>query len=389
MKKDQCPFLPGRRFSTPHSALCIPHFVMPKVFPVAIVFVLSVALATGVCAADPANKANATPTYPDVPNRVETSGLKFITPSTQRAINRGLEFLARNQLKDGSFGSGRDFKHNVAVTALSGMAFLSAGHTPGRGKYGGQVEQAATFLLKNTDPSGFIKMRGGESHCPMYEHGFATLFLAEVYGMTGRKDIREKLSLAVNLIVQTQNDEGGWRYFPVKRDADISVTVCQIMALRAARNSGIFVPKDTVDRCIKYVKACQKKDGAFQYQLGHGRDSRFPRSAAGVVALYSAGEYKSPEIKKGIAFLMRFLPSRNRLRPSDYYFYGHYYGVQAMWHAGGDAWRLWYPAIRDELLLRQEPNGSWENRLQNPEYGTAMALLVLQMPNNYLPIFQR
>jgi len=330
------------------------------------------------------------PDYPVVPEQVETSGLKFISPSTQRAINRGLEFLANHQHPDGSFGSGRDQKYKVAVTALSGMAFLSAGHTPKRGPYGENVEKAVQFLLKQTEPSGFIILRGDESHGPMYGHGFATLFLAEAYGMTGQKAIREKLSLAVNLIVHSQNDEGGWRYFPDKRDADVSVTVCQIMALRAARNAGIFVPKDTVDRCTNYVKACQRKsDGAFRYQLMDNQPSRFPRSAAGVVALYSAGEYKGPEIERGLDFLMRSLPGRNPLRRTEYYFYGHYYGIQAMWHAGGERWRVWYPAIRDELIIRQERNGSWENSRQIPEYGTAMALLILQMPNNYLPIFQR
>ena len=82
----------------------------------------------------------------------------------------------------------------------------------------------------------------------MYSHGFATLFLAECYGMSKRTELRDKLSLAVKLIVNSQNKEGGWRYYPKKEDADISVTVCQVMALRAAHNAGIHVPKETIDR---------------------------------------------------------------------------------------------------------------------------------------------
>ena len=60
-----------------------------------------------------------------------------------------------------------------------------------------------------------------------------------------------------------------------------------------------------------------------------------------------------------------------------------------MWHAGGQHWKRWYPAIRDELIHRQQPNGGWTDTTINTEYGTAMACLILQMPNNYLPIFQR
>ena len=53
----------------------------------------------------------------------------------------------------------------------------------------------------------------------MYGHGFATTFLAECYGMSPRADLREKLSKAVKLIVNTQNKEGGWRYFPERVDS--------------------------------------------------------------------------------------------------------------------------------------------------------------------------
>ena len=326
---------------------------------------------------------------PQVPWSVETSGLEYVTPATQQAIQRGLEFLARNQHENGSFGSGSLYRQNVAVTALSGMAFLSAGHTPGRGKYGRHVDKAVAFILGATDPSGFINVAESSSHGPMYGHGFATLFLAEVYGMTQREDVREKLKLAVNLIVNTQNKEGGWRYQPIRKDADLSVTVCQIMALRAARNCGIFVPKNTVDQCIKYVRQGQNSDGGFRYQLTGGTMSLFPRSAAGLVALYSSGIYEGKEIDRGLRYLMSHLPQGEVFRHEAHYFYGHYYAVQAMWHAGGNYWKRWYPAIRDELLGRQSPDGGWRDDPICTEYGTAMACIVLQMPNKYLPIVQR
>jgi prenyltransferase beta subunit len=327
---------------------------------------------------------------PTVPRTVETSGLEYITPATQQAINRGLEFLAANQHADGSFGAGSSYNRHVAVTALAGMAFLAAGNTPNRGKYGRHVELATQFLLANVDPTGLISTPEARQQHPMYGHGFATLYLAEVYGMTRRAEIRDKLKLAVNLIVNTQNKEGGWRYFAVRHDADVSVTVCQIMALRAARNAGLYVPKNTVDLCTRYVKQCQNADGGFNYQLqGGASQSLWPRSAAGLVALYSAGVYEGREIERGLKYLIDHMPRGEIFRQEGFYFYGHYYAVQAMWHAGGNYWRQWYPAIRDELLHRQTQNGSWPDVIVNSEYGTAMACIVLQMPNNYLPIFQR
>jgi hypothetical protein len=312
-----------------------------------------------------------------------------VTVETQRAMDAGLAYLAARQHPDGSFGSGSVYRRNVAVTALAGMAFLSAGHTPGRGPYGEPVDRAVQFLLDSAEPSGYIIRPDSAAHGPMYGHGFATLFLAEVYGMRPRDEVRTALKAAVQLIINSQNKEGGWRYDPDGRDADVSVTVCQIMALRAARNCGLAVPKATIDLCVDYVRNCQNTDGGFRYQLTQRPMSAFPRSAAGVVVLYSGGIYEGPELERGLSYLNRFQPQGDLLRYEAHYYYGHYYAVQAMWHAGGNYWEVWYPAIRQELLARQLPDGSWSDSLVNNEYGTAMATLILQMPNNYLPIFQR
>lgn len=135
----------------------------------------------------------------------------LVTPQTQLAIDRGLAWLAAKQREDGSFGSGGGFGRNVAVSALGGIALLSSGSTPGRGPYGSNVNRAVDFVLSVAKPNGFLHVKEQESYGPMYGHGFATLFLAEVYGMSRRVDVREKLDRAVRLIVQTQNSEGGWR----------------------------------------------------------------------------------------------------------------------------------------------------------------------------------
>ena len=83
-----------------------------------------------------------------------------------------------------------------------------------------------------------------------------------------------------------------------------------------------------------------------------GGPSDFPRSAAGVVALFSAGVYEGDAIQRGLTYLSRYIPRRRRSARTSHYFYGHYYAIQAMWHAGGEAWAAWYPAIRDELLVQ-------------------------------------
>jgi hypothetical protein len=302
------------------------------------------------------------------------------------AIEKGLRFLAARQQDDGSF-TGGGYGRNAAVCALGGMAWLAEGSTPGRGAFGEEVGRVTDYLLDIAQQSGLLSAEGAVSRGPMYEHGFATLFLAEVYGMSPREDLREKLELAVDLIVRTQNAEGGWRYQPRREDADISVSVCQVMALRAARNAGLAVPNETIERSIDYVKRCQNADGGFRYMAAPG-ESAFPRSAGAVVALFSAGIYEGAEIERGLTYLDQYRSPRGQFGQDNYFFYAHYYAAQSMWQAGGDRWRQWYPAIRDVLVTRQQPDGAWADPI-GYVYGTAMACIVLQTPDNSVPIFQR
>jgi hypothetical protein len=315
-----------------------------------------------------------------------------INPALDAAVARGLEALARMQDPDGGFGGQRG--RNVAVTALACLAFMADGHVPGRGEYGDVVRRGLEAVLSSSAETGLLA--ADSTNGPMYGHGFATLFLGEVYGMTqGGGDtalaarVHEVLTKAVRLIERTQNNEGGWRYNPVPYDADISVTICQIMALRSARNAGIEVSADVIDRAVRYVRTCQNPDGGFRYQASAG-SSAWPRSAAGVASLYYAGIYEDDAIEKGLRYLtLTAMPGVAGVDSRLHYFYGHYYAVQTMYLAGGQWWERWWPAIRAELLDRQQPDGAWADPSVGPAYGTAMALIILQMPKRYLPIFQK
>lgn len=315
-----------------------------------------------------------------------------MTAALDAAVERGLAQLATQQGPDGSFSGGR-FGKNVAITALACIAFMADGNLPGRGAYGDVVERGLEFVLANSAENGLVAADAANG--PMYGHGFATLFLGEVYGMTsGGGDtersarVHEALVEAVRLIERTQNDEGGWRYNPVPYDADISVTICQIMGLRSARNAGIEVSKDVIDKAVEYVRLCQNRDGGFRYQADMG-PSAWPRSAAGIASLFYAGIYEDEAIDRGLDYLREnAMPGEVRASQA-HYFYGHYYAVQANFLAGGEHWADWWVAIRQQLLETQMSDGSWMDRSVGTSYGTAMALIVLQMPKRYLPIFQK
>lgn len=310
-------------------------------------------------------------------------------------VEKGLDYLARTQNPNGAWTCRVGYKlnetyqgdeyDNVGVTAIAGLALLAQGSVPGRGKYGANIEKALQFVLscvRETD--GYITKYGTR----MYEHGFATLFLAEVYGMSRREDIKGKLRKSTQLIINSQNSDGGWRYQPSPIDADISVTVTILQSLRAAHNVGIAVPKEVIDKAVKYVKRSQRPDGAFNYQLTEPHyPSRvsFPLAAAGVTSLISAGEYNTPEVQRGILYILNNMPT---IYGDYHYYYGHYYAVQSLFQSGGKNWEQYSRRVQNEIIAQQQPDGSWRDDV-GPPYATAMAAIILQIPNDYLPIFQR
>jgi len=318
-----------------------------------------------------------------------------LNDAQRKAVARGLAWLAEHQDKsDGSFG-GQGLGKHAGITALGAIAFMEAGNLPNRGPYGENVARALKFVLGSCQESGLIV--SDDSQSPMYGHGFATLFLGEVYGMTGDDAVKEKLQKAVALIERSQStqpgNDGGWRYQPVPYDADISVTICQVMALRAARDAGIYVHPSTIERAIKYVQACQNPDGGFSYMAreGGGSQSGFGRSAAGVASLYYSGHFQGNDLDRGLKYLKQYMPARaahpgEGMENEGNYFYGNYYAMQAMFLAGGGYWADWYPAVRDQMIARQGTTGSWSGEYSE-DYCTAMALIALQMPNRYLPVF--
>jgi hypothetical protein len=281
-----------------------------------------------------------------------TTNLDYlVTDEVHAAVRRGHQWLAKAQHPDGYWAQDIGFKLNtdyrvtqadaphVGVTALCLMSFLAGGHLPGRGEYGELLNRGIDFVLRCVRENGYIADYGTR----MYSHAFATLVLAEVYGMTRRQDVRSALQKAVNLIVDSQNAEGGWRYKPFARESDMSITVCEVLALRSARNVGITVPVSTIRAAELYVErsavtensgasrlrwgsSLLEEGGAFRYQLQHHSRATFPLTAAGVTTLYAAGNYDHKMIPDAFQYLQGQLREFNRLFGPDghyFFYYGH------------------------------------------------------------------
>jgi Prenyltransferase and squalene oxidase repeat len=338
-----------------------------------------------------------------------------MSDATKKATAKALAWLKEKQNADGSWSDG-SYIHNTAITSFALLAFLSQGHLPNQGHYGPEVAKGARFLMAAAQPrknvvdgkekeTVYIIGARGIGRGNMYCHGMATLALSELWGSTGDDEIKPILQKAADLIVGSQNPEGGWRYEPNPSGADISVTIMQVMALRGCRNAGIHVPDQTMKNAIKYIEKCYRKEsGGFTYMPKSGAPG-FARTAAGTCILLYTANYADLPIPKeqlkdkeklprqfldlrfpgAIAYLNQHFDDRH------HFYYGHYYAAHTMHQLGGKDWENWYGRVEKTFLPRQTADGYFtsDGTSVGPVYATSIATIILSVPANYLPIFQR
>jgi hypothetical protein len=328
-----------------------------------------------------------------------------IVRALEGPISRGLAYLARQQQPDGSFQN-RDRDNptrftgpKVALTGLSLMAFLASGNMPDTGKHGLVVRNAVEYLVKSCPDDGYY---GKVDASRMYGHAIATMALAEAYGTETdprqQRRVRAALEKSVKVLLDAQNTKkddphrGGWRYEIASADSDLSVTGWCALALRAANNAGVRVPKDSADHAADYVLGCYRPERkGFAYQPG-GEPS-VPMTGTAVLNLHLLDRSSRQEAANGAQFLID-----NRIdNKTEYPYYARYYSTQAAFQAGGEYWtRIWRrtrTALLDEGETKQDKDGSWpQSRTANEPgqtYATAVAILTLSVPLRLLPTYQR
>ena len=317
------------------------------------------------------------------------------------AVEKGLRWLADHQARDGSWGGGGGQSYPVAMTALGGLALLSGGHTPTRGQYARPMRSAVEYLLSRQQSSG--QFVGPMEQRTMYGHGFTSLFLGEVYGMTGAQTrgdqllqdrIRTALVSAVDLTVRAQTPPGGYGYEANPSGMDEgSVTVTQLQGLRACMNAGIHVPRSVIDQSYKYLEICQNPDGGICYRAGQRGNTRPALTAAACATLYSQSNEESAVAEKAWQYVQRNMLGQQMIGGAwarSWYFYTHFYLAQTCYFKGEEVWNEYFPRIQRDLLARQNADGSWNGDGQTgPVYGTSLAIVILQLPYERLPIFLR
>ena len=347
-----------------------------------------------------------------------TGSAERLDEARREAIRRGCIFLAGEDgasgklRKDGGFG--KSDQGVVALTALTVLALMSDGSTDGRGPYGRAVRRGLDFLLKLVEerrpelswhPGYFFHPADKSSR--MHGQGYATLALATALGTsTGKRyrRIRKVLAKAVACIEASQTQTGGFGYDPVPTgEHEGSVTVAVAQGLRAARDAGLVVDPNVVQRGLRYLKRSQKGDGSFKYSLYVDRPS-YALTAAALSSFFLYGRYMDLPgervIESGLDYMMKQAPVV--LQTHRWYYYGHFYAAWTCWQKDGDRWdprsggnwARWHRLVYPDLLSKQKAgDGAWSDSDDQFQFGdvlpTAFAILTLAIPDEVLPIFQR
>jgi hypothetical protein len=350
----------------------------------------------------------------------------------QKSVDKGLEWLKKTQLKDGSWSNGG--QNPVAMTPMAGLALLCEGSTVTQGKYRDQIRLAADYLMRKSQKAanrdGLIgdPSLPGETGRYMYGHGFSMLFLACCYGeeedMQRRQDLKDILTRAVKYCGSAQSTQGGWYYtsrVDGNHDSDEgSVTVTQMQALRACRDAGIPVPKEIMKKGADYLRKSTAGDGGVVYSLGRGAGmpaggGKPALTAAAIACLFSAGDYKDEHIKKWFKFCYDPNKRDNEQRiplgggGARFGFdeYTHFYYAASIYFLGEDGYEKLFPgtpkdkcltwsryrhSFFDGIVKTQQADGGFPGLGgwgSGPIYATSVYCIMMQLDNNCLPVFQR
>ena len=340
-----------------------------------------------------------------------------LPPKYKEVVKKGLDWVAKNQQRDGHWDANGG-QYPTTMTGLGGIALLMEGSTMREGKYADNIRRAVDWLVERSQRNGMIGNPNNFSEAQryMYGHGFGLLFLASVYGeeedAEKRKKLEDVLTRAVDFTAKAQTKRGGWGYVSAADGQDFdegSVTITQLQGLRAARNAGIVVPKKVIDNAVEYLKKCTTPRGGVIYSLAQGGvamgGERPPLTAAAVACAFNAGEYQSDLAKKWISFCKTAIPVDRSGRDSfGHWEYTHFYFAQAVYILGDDGYAKMFPQSRQDdrltwskyknevfeyIASRQAADGSWGQGHIGPIFTSACHLVILQLENGVLPIFQR
>ncbi len=333
----------------------------------------------------------AAPLIPEFLLASPVSGSTLRSNPWQDSIDRGLEWLVSQQTRLGNWNHST---YPTAITALAGLALICSGNTTIQGQHAEAIRKAVDYLLTRVRGNGLIGDPQRDNRYT-YGHGFSMLFLSQVLGeeedADRRDELVEVLTRAVQFSVNAQTSTGGWGYVSSQENGTFdegSTTITQVQGLRGCRNAGIVVPREAIVRARQYIYDCKNADGGISYSSRTTGTSRQAITAASLACLYNAGDYESEHIDEMWEYTRKHLHNLDQGEKYGHWHYTYLYYSQVVYRQPGDVWQEFRDRICPYIAARQKSDGSWIGNI-DPAYVTACNLIIMQLDNGYLPIFQR
>lgn len=333
------------------------------------------------------------------------------TPGTERAVTKGLEWIARQQRPDGTwslagpYADGVNIDNRLAATAMALIAFQGHGDTHKGGKYEKAVARGWQALLKMQNPDGQFTFPNIQTSHTLYSHAQATIVACELYGMTSDAALKGPAERAIDYAVHSQDKvKGGWKY-QANYSSDTSVTGWFVMALQSARMAKLKVPQETIDNITRYLDAAQA-DGGRQYNYEINSSPTLAVTAEGLLCReYLGWKQNDPRLVEGLKALLAKPISYNPVDRDQQDIYYWYYATQAMHHAENPTvdgkkvvlWDSWNANMRERIPAAQvksgREEGSWDpfgdkwGNFAGRLYTTCMSVYILEVYYRHMPIY--
>ena len=361
---------------------------------------------------------------------------------TVRAVERGLAWLKRQQLPDGSWSLKEPYRdgamadNHCAATGLALLAFQGDGNTRSAGKYHAQVRKAWKWLLKHQGENGsFFPEAEGLSTGRFYTQAICTIGICELIGMEKKsgkgKDLLNAAQKAVDYLVERQNlRQGGWRYDVEERtdwvlvrnkerkqvvkemsvESDLSVTGWCLMALMSARAAGLYVPDETFERIEGFLDLVSLNGGADYFYSPVEPSERLSMTATGLLCReYLGWDRRNPLLIQGAEKLIqpenliRYPSEPKKNEPASRQrtnVYGWYSASMMLKHLGAASryWQTWNKALCREIPAHQEPEksseaGSWDPSSDDYAFGggrlyvTCLSICCMEVYYRHLALY--
>ncbi len=339
------------------------------------------------------------------------------TPNVKPTVEKGLKWLAEQQKEDGSW-VGRADSQPTSTTAMAGLALLMEGSTLRNGTYAPQLRKAVEWMEKQAQSSGLI-VSGNRTELarPVGPHAHALLFLACAYDVdddaTRRKRIGAVLVRGVTYASELQTARGSWSPSPPDDRAlaeDPVTTIDMLHALVTVRKAGIDVPRKATDKATEYLVKSTGANGAVGRRPGIDDvpgaagtpQTQLTAGAAAAVLTLDAPHPSALTLWLRNLHATALQPWPKRATSTALHAQFHMsrvaYLVGESGHSKCDPvareseqlkWSNYRAAQYRAIQAAQSSDGSWIDTIPGPVYGSALALIILQLDNGYLSAFAR